>query len=77
MEKKYEIFYMKELLEKDIVFIKDNIVDIKDHLKQLNGQNALNTEFRIKSKAIIGATIVIATILSGLLNVIISNYFFK
>jgi len=41
-----------EILLERITHIQEDITDIKEHLKQLNGQTANNSEFRIKQTTV-------------------------
>ena len=64
---------MRELLEKDIEFIKVNVVGINEKLRELNGQVAKNSEFRIKARTVWGGVIIIASIVGGLANLLINK----
>jgi hypothetical protein len=68
-----DIQLVRELLEKDIDFIKINVVSINEHLKELNGQVARNSEFRIKAKTVWGAVILIASIIGGAINLLVNK----
>jgi hypothetical protein len=64
---------VRELLEKDIDFIKVNVVQINVRLKELNGQVARNSEFRIKAKTVWAGVIVVASLVGGFANLLINK----
>ena len=68
-----DIQLVRELLEKDIDFIKVNVVGINEKLKELNGQVAKNSEFRIKARTVWGIVIVVASVIGGMVNLLINK----
>jgi len=61
---------IKDLIKEQIGFVREDTQEIKEHLKNLNGQVAKNTEFRNFMKGLGKATIIITSI-STILGIVV------
>ena len=68
-----EVQHLRELLEKDITYIKEKVDKIESYLTTLNSQVTENTEFRKKFKW----TTTLIVSLSSIITFLISLFIFR
>lgn len=68
-----EIKLIRELMEKDVGYIKEQLEGITDRLDKLNGSVADNTKYRYKMKTTVGIIASAVTIVATGLTVIINK----
>jgi|TARA_R100000049_G_C1937394_1_gene81295 hypothetical protein len=68
-----EIKLIRELLEKDIEYLKESMEGLHDKVDDINGHVTKNTIFRQKAKTVIGFFGAIATVVGGVITIIINK----
>jgi len=68
-----EVKLIRELMEKDVAYIKEKLTNIEQQLDSLTDQTVQNTEFRIKFKTLSAVIGTIATFMGGILVIIVQK----
>ena len=68
-----EIKLIRELMEKDIGYIKEKLASIDGRLDKLNGQTGKNTKFRIRAKSVVALLGTLSTVFGGAIVMVINR----